>query len=72
VAENLTEAQLGKTDIIITIEAQEPIGIVDGPSAGAAITIAIVAAINNQILNNTIFITGTINPDGTIGMVGGL
>jgi predicted S18 family serine protease len=72
VAENLTEAQLGKTDIIITIEAQESIEIVDGPSAGAAITIAIVAAINNQILNDTIFITGTINPDGTIGMVGGL
>jgi predicted S18 family serine protease len=72
VAENLTGAQLGNTDIIITIEAEESVEVVDGPSAGAAITIAIMAAINNQTLNQTVFITGTINPDGTIGMVGGL
>jgi len=35
VAENLTGARLGETDAIITIEAEEPVEVVDGPSAGA-------------------------------------
>jgi predicted S18 family serine protease len=72
VAENLTGAQLGKTDVIITIEAGESVEVVDGPSAGVAITIAIMAAIEGRSLNETVFITGTINPDGSIGVVGGI
>jgi predicted S18 family serine protease len=72
VAENLTGARLGETDTIITIEAEEPVEVVDGPSAGAAITIATMAAINGYALNERVFITGTINPDGSIGVVGGI
>lgn len=72
VAENFTGARLGETDVIITIEAEESVEVVDGPSAGAAITIATMAAINGHALNETVFITGTINHDGSIGMVGGI
>ena len=72
VAENLTKKSLEKTDVILTVIAQSDVDVVDGPSAGAAITIAIISAILNKNLKNDVFITGTINPDGTIGWVGGI
>lgn len=71
-AQNITGISLDKTDLILTVKAEEEVEIVDGPSAGAAITIAIVAATLNQTIKQDAYITGTINPDGTIGKVGGV
>jgi uncharacterized protein len=45
---------------------------VGGPSAGAAMTIATIAAIENTSVRNDTAITGTVMPDGTIGRVGGI
>lgn len=72
VAENYTGIKLGGTNVIISIIANESIQVVDGPSAGAAITIAVITAITKQHINNTTYITGTINLDGSIGPVGGV
>lgn len=72
VARNITGRDLSNTDIIITIEAKEETQVVDGPSAGAAMTIAIIAAIKGDALSDKVFITGTISADGTIGRVGGV
>lgn len=72
VAENFTGISLRKTDVILTVIADEEVQIVDGPSAGAAITTAIIAAIVNKAINQSVYITGTINPDGSIGPVGGV
>lgn len=72
VAKNITGKDLSNTDIIVTIEANEEIQVVDGPSAGAAIAIAIIAAIKGDNLSEKAFITGTISIDGTIGRVGGV
>lgn len=72
VAENFTKKSLDKTDIILTVIAESDVDVVDGPSAGAAITIAIISAILNKTLKNDVYITGTINPDGSIGWVGGI
>lgn len=72
VAENITAQPLDRTDIILTVRGEEAADIVDGPSAGAAITAALIAAIENKTLNPSIYITGTINPSGTIGPVGGV
>ncbi|WP_455276104.1 S16 family serine protease [[Eubacterium] cellulosolvens] len=72
VVENFTGISLRKTDVILTVISEKDVEIVDGPSAGAAITIAILAAILDKEIENNIVITGTINPDGTIGPVGGL
>jgi predicted ATP-dependent protease len=72
VAENITTRQMDLTDIILTVKGEEEADIVDGPSAGAAITVALIAAIENKTLNPSIYITGTINPDGTVGVVGGV
>ncbi|MEM2842331.1 MAG: S16 family serine protease [Candidatus Bathyarchaeia archaeon] len=72
IAENFTKKSLDKTDVILTVIAESDVNVVDGPSAGAAITIAIISAILNKTLKNDIYITGTINPDGAIGWVGGI
>jgi uncharacterized protein len=72
VAEKITGLNLGKTDILLTVKSESEEEIVDGPSAGAAMTVAIIAAIQNQPLDNSVYMTGTVNPDGTIGQVGGI
>ena len=72
VVENFTGISLKKTDVILTVISEKEVEIVDGPSAGAAITTAIIAAILEKEIDPTIAISGTINPDGTIGPVGGL
>ncbi len=72
VAEDLTNQSLKTTDVILTVIADSETEILDGPSAGAAITIALLAAINEETIDPSILMTGTINPDGSIGKVGGL
>lgn len=47
-------------------------GNIDGPSAGALMTIATMAALLGHPVRNDAAMTGTINPDGTIGPVGGI
>ncbi len=70
VASNLTNITLQNLDI--TYKAEVNATAVDGPSAGAALTIATIFALENKTLPDDVMITGTINPDGTIGRVGGV
>ncbi len=59
-----------KYDFYYIIKAPSP--IIGGPSAGAAMTIATLACLLNVSLKNDTVITGTINPDWSIGLVGGI
>ncbi len=70
VAEDITGEDLNNFDTIYTITAEA--SVIEGPSAGAALTIATVAAIEKQELNQKIMITGTVNEQGVIGPVGGI
>jgi len=47
-------------------------GRADGPSAGGLMTVATLAALLGQEIRADAAMTGTINPDGTIGPVGGI
>lgn len=47
-------------------------GRIDGPSAGALMTAAVLAGYLGHEIDPSITMTGTINPDGTIGPVGGI
>lgn len=47
-------------------------GRLDGPSAGALMTIGVLAAVRGDTPRADAAMTGTINPDGTIGPVGGI
>ena len=57
-------------DFFYTIESEAP--IVGGPSAGGVMTIATMAALKNLQINDRVFMTGMIYPDGSIGPVGGI
>jgi uncharacterized protein len=46
--------------------------IIGGPSAGGVLTVATIAAINNWTIKPGIVMTGMIDPDETIGPVGGI
>src|SRR5437867_5870224 len=70
VATNMTNLDLSKVDIVYSIDTQAQ--VIEGPSAGAALTLATIATLENRTLNRSVMITGTINPDGTIGPVGGV
>jgi len=67
VASNFTGINLSNYDLIYTIETEAT--AVEGPSAGAALTIATIAALKKERLNPEVMITGAINHDGTIGPV---
>ncbi|MCD6288982.1 MAG: hypothetical protein J7M34_00660 [Anaerolineae bacterium] len=47
-------------------------GRIDGPSAGGLTTVATLAALLGDSVRDDAAMTGTINPDGTIGPVGGI
>ena len=72
VASQLTDVSLSGTDIILTIEGGNDAEIVDGPSAGGALTIALYSAITSLEPLSDIYMTGTITSDGTVGPIGGL
>ncbi len=72
VAETYTSINLSSYDIILSIQAPMEVDVVDGPSAGAAITATIISLMLNKSINQSVYITGTINPDGSIGKVGGI
>ncbi|MFH1750113.1 MAG: S16 family serine protease [Candidatus Micrarchaeota archaeon] len=70
VAQRLLGVDLSDRDIILTFEANTT--LVGGPSAGGAITLAALAAIQNKKPDESVAMTGTIEEDGSIGQVGGV
>jgi uncharacterized protein len=70
VAVNITQTDMDNYDLIYSIKSDAT--LIGGPSAGAALTIATIAALENKTLKKDIIITGTIEPDGSIGQVGGV
>ncbi len=67
-ASNHTGIDVDKTDFFFELSADAT--ILEGPSAGAAFTVAAVAALLNESVNPEVMMTGTINHDGTIGPAG--
>jgi hypothetical protein len=47
-------------------------GRIDGPSAGALMTVGLLSLMRGDKIKPGITMTGTVNPDGTIGPVGGI
>lgn len=67
VAENITGISLSNIDLIYSVDANA--SVIGGPSAGAALTIATIAAIEGKKPRTDVMITGTVNHDGTLGPV---
>jgi uncharacterized protein len=73
VAEDVTGIDTSKYNLIYDIEAEtNGTAAVEGPSAGAALAIATIAALEDKDLDPEVMITGSVNSDGTIGKIGGI
>lgn len=72
VAQNKTGIPLSGSDTIFSITARDEIPGVDGPSAGALMTLLMISALSGTELNDSITLTGTIDPKGNIGPIGGI
>ncbi|MDW7732846.1 MAG: S16 family serine protease [Methanolobus sp.] len=72
VAQDVTDTSLAENDIIFSIRAEQEIPGVDGPSAGALMTLITIAALENETLDQGVAVTGTIDEEGNIGSIGGL
>jgi predicted S18 family serine protease len=63
---------LSRSDVIFSIDSGDRIDEVDGPSAGALMTLLAISAIENNPINKSLTLTGTINSDGHIGAISGV
>ncbi|CAD5245089.1 S16 family serine protease [Thermococcus camini] len=70
IAGKVLGVDMDKYDVFIQIKADSP--IIGGPSAGGTMTVGIIAALEGWKVNPKVMMTGMINPDGTIGPVGGI
>ncbi|VVB86270.1 Lon protease [uncultured archaeon] len=72
VARDIARKSLSDKDVLINIESPaETRGVVvSGESAGGAITLATIAALEGKMIKNKVLMTGTINEDHSIGRIG--
>lgn len=70
IAGEVTGKDMSKYDVFIQVRADTP--IIGGPSAGGTMTVGIIAALEGWKVRSDVMMTGMINPDGTIGPVGGI
>jgi uncharacterized protein len=70
VAEELTGDDLRAKDVTYSFDIDG--SFVGGPSAGAAMTIATISAIEDRTVDEKTAVTGTITREGRIGRVGGI
>jgi len=71
VAQNKTGRDLSGSDVLFSIQADKAIDSVDGPSAGALMTLVSIAALENRHINASVTLTGTIDSTGHVGAIGG-
>src|SRR5579885_152062 len=72
VAQNVTGVDLSKKDVIFSISSanNQDLQAVDGGSAGGAMTVLLISDLLGKPINHNVLMTGTIQPDGTIGPIG--
>ena len=57
-------------DFFFVVRTSAP--VIGGPSAGAVMTLATIALLENWTIDDRTVMTGMINPDGSIGPIGGI
>lgn len=70
IAGGLTGEDLSRWDFTFVMRADSP--TVGGPSAGGLMTVAVLALLKDWEVRDDVIMTGMINPDGSIGPVGGI
>jgi uncharacterized protein len=72
IAKQVSNIKVDNFDCMLTVTANKSIDVVDGPSAGAAITVLLSFMLLGEAPQRDVVITGAIQSDGTIGKVGGI
>lgn len=75
VASEYTGEPISDKDIIVRIIEDQPdseLATIDGSSAGALIAGMMVAGLTDREISDNVLVTGTINPNGTVGRVGSI
>jgi hypothetical protein len=72
VAQNRTGISLAGSDVIFSINAPGQVPSVDGPSAGALMTLLAISAVEKKPIREDVTLTGTIDQDGNVGAIGGV
>ncbi|MFQ6051953.1 MAG: S16 family serine protease [Candidatus Hydrothermarchaeota archaeon] len=72
VAQKYTGKDLSNCDVIFSVTSGKEVSEVDGPSAGALMTLMVISAINEKKIPRSITMTGTIDLEGNIGGVSGI
>lgn len=70
IAGKVLGVDMSKYDVFIHVASDAP--TIGGPSAGGTMTVGIIAALKGWKLRDDVMMTGMINPDGSIGPVGGI
>ncbi|KPU63329.1 ATP-dependent protease [Thermococcus sp. EP1] len=70
IAGKVLGVDMSKYDVFIHVKSDAP--IIGGPSAGGTMTVGIIAALKGWKIREDVMMTGMINPDGSIGPVGGI
>ena len=70
VAGSVTGIDVATRDVFIVVRSNS--AIIGGPSAGALLTVGVIAALKDWTVDPRVYMTGTINLDGSIGPVGGV
>ena len=70
VAFDITGKNQNNYDVYYIVRSDVP--VIGGPSAGATLCVATIASLNNWSINKNVMMTGMINPDGSVGPVGGI
>ena len=71
--EDYLGVSLKDTDVMFQMDTgSQNLSVVGGPSAGAAMAVTTIAALENKTIKPGIMMTGTINREGFIGQVGGV
>ncbi|HOT95426.1 MAG TPA: hypothetical protein PK089_09605, partial [Methanoregulaceae archaeon] len=72
VAQARTGRDLSRSDVIVSIVADEEVPAVNGGSAGALMTLLMISAIEGSPVRSDVTLTGTIDQTGRIGAIGGV
>jgi uncharacterized protein len=70
ISDNRTHLNPQTCDFFFVVRTDSP--MIGGPSAGGIMTVAVISLLENWTLDNQTVMTGMINPDGSIGPIGGI
>src|SRR4030042_5358808 len=69
-SDNTTNISTDQYDFFLVVRTEAP--IIGGPSAGAVMTVATIALLEDWPVDSKTVMTGMINPDSSIGSIGGI